>query len=148
MRFDFSVMLSLVADHFKTLQEQEDPCNPEKLIGGQDALDSFRRVVQLPVKEVSNSGKAAGKTLMTGDMVWISMGAYRYSVAEVVLLMKVEGAAHIQCMVRPYKQVGQAWVRQELMHRIASCSVVDAGIWADCIGGRRVLQPPSLQYFV
>ena len=104
-------------------------------------------MLQLPVQEVSMSAKVAGKIIMSGDMVWISMGADRYSVAEIVLLMKIEGVAHIHCMVRHYKQVGQAWVRQELMHRIPSCLVVDAAIWAECTGGRRVLLPPGLQYF-
>ena len=127
-KFEFSVMVSLVASHFQTLLAEEDPCNPEKLIGGQEALESFRRVVQLPVEEVSQSAKAGGITIKSGDMVWISMGADRYSVAEIVLLMKIEGAAHIHCMVTPYKQVGQAWVRQRMMHRVLSCLVVDAAI--------------------
>ena len=60
-QFEFSVMVSLVADHFQTLQEEEDPCNPEKLLGGQKAGEQFRRMLQLPVQEVSMSAKVAGK---------------------------------------------------------------------------------------
>ena len=97
--------------------------------------------------QASGADHEAGKIIMSGSMVWISMGADCYSVAEIVLLMKIEGVAHIHCKVRHYKQVGQAWVRQELMHRIPSCLVVDAAIWAECTGGRRVLLPPGLQYF-
>ena len=60
-QFEFSVMVSLVADHFQTLQEEEGPCNPEKLLGGQKAGEPFRRMLQLPVQEVSMSAKVAGK---------------------------------------------------------------------------------------
>ena len=146
-KFEFSLMVSLVGEHLESLQE-DDSLEDEKLIEGHLDSGDLSQILQEHVKAVSFQAQVAGKVLKARDMVWHSMGTGAFSVAEVVFFVEIEAAACLHCVVRPYHQVGQVWVRQEVMCRIESSSVVDAGIWAESTGGRRVLLPPRLQYFV